>query len=359
MTYRDFSWRVVTAAAISIALLVLTLLIGRLASALLIAFAGVLVAMLLRALAAPLSRWLGLPDVASTLLTAVLFLAIVGGIGWIGGASILEQSRELSRGLSDSREAIENGIGSTVFGRFLLDNMPLTGDEPDALWLRFEDASKGAFLALTTLLLALAVGLFLAVRPRLYTGGFLQLVPIAKRGRGAEVLASVQVALSGWLLGQGISMLFLWLSTWLFLHLLGVPLAFILSVLTGVLAFVPYLGPLLALLPIALVALAESPALALWATIGYIVLQTVEGNLVNPLVLQRTVRLPPALTLLAQVIMGGLMGIGGVVLASPLLAVLMVLIQRLYVEDLLGDVPNPVRGERAENPPPPTRNTRK
>lgn len=337
VTDTKFCWRVATAAAISIGLVVLSLLIGWLAPVLLIAFAGTLVAVLLRALAGPLSRWLRLNDILSTLLAATLVLALVATIGWIGGASIIDQSRELSQGLSRALSTVEERIGDHAFGRFVMDNLPFMNDSEQRLWLRLEDASRMAFTGVAALLLSFAVGLFFAVRPTLYKHGLLRLLPISRRRRGAEVVFSLHQALRGWLLGQGISMLFLFLATWVLLTALGVPLAFILAVLTGTLTFVPYLGPLIALLPIALVALAESPTLALWTIAGFLVIQALEGNLVTPLILQRTVSLPPALTVMAQVIMGGLLGLGGILLATPLLVVTIVLVQRVYIEGVLGD----------------------
>ena len=95
--------------------------------------------------------------------------------------------------------------------------------------------------------------------------GFLHPVPLPQRKRTEEMMREMQVALHRWLPGQLISMILLAVSTWIMLLVLGVPNAWVLGVFNGLLTFVPYLGPIVALIPILLVAFVESPTLALCA----------------------------------------------------------------------------------------------
>lgn len=120
------------------------------------------------------------------------------------------------------------------------------------------------------------------------------------------------------------------------LGLLGVPYALALGLLAGLLTFIPYLGPILSLIPAALVALGESPLLAGYVALLYAGVQAIEGML-EPVVQQKTVYLPPVLLLFGQVVLGVLVGALGVVVATPLTAALMVMVKMLYVEDILGD----------------------
>jgi predicted PurR-regulated permease PerM len=129
------------------------------------------------------------------------------------------------------------------------------------------------------------------------------------------------------------------------LWLLGIPLAFLLGVLTGLLNFIPNIGPILAATPAVLLALTEGPTTALWVALLYVVLQNLEGFVLTPLVQQRTVALPAAVIILVQVLLGVLMGTLGVLLATPLAASVLVLVKMLYVEDALGD-PIDVPGEQ-------------
>lgn len=121
------------------------------------------------------------------------------------------------------------------------------------------------------------------------------------------------------------------------LWMIGVPLALMLGLLAGVLNFVPYIGPLLSFVPAALLALMQAPPLVVWVLALYVAIQALESYLVTPLVAQRSVSLPPALTITAQVLLGVVFGWLGLLLATPLTAVVLVLVQMLYLEDVLGE----------------------
>ena len=120
------------------------------------------------------------------------------------------------------------------------------------------------------------------------------------------------------------------------LWLLGVTSALALGMLAGLLTFVPYLGPLIAAVVAILVGLADGTATAVWVALLYLGIQLTEGML-EPLVQQRAVYLPPVLLLVSQLALGVLVGFVGIVLATPLAAALMVMVQMLYVEDVLQD----------------------
>jgi predicted PurR-regulated permease PerM len=118
---------------------------------------------------------------------------------------------------------------------------------------------------------------------------------------------------------------------------MGVPLPLTLGVLTALLNFVPNIGPVLAVIPTALVALTVSPWTALYATLLHIGIGGFDGYVITPLIQQRTVSLPAGLILASQVLLGVLLGGLGVLLATPLAAALFVLVKQLYVRDVLGD----------------------
>jgi len=124
---------------------------------------------------------------------------------------------------------------------------------------------------------------------------------------------------------------------WLVLNILGVPGAPLLALLAGIANFVPYLGPLIAALPIVLVAMPMGLASLAWVMVIYFSIQTLEGFVVAPLIQKGAVDLPPAWTLSAIVILGAMFGVLGVALADPLLGVVRVALLRFYVEDWLND----------------------
>ena len=221
----------------------------------------------------------------------------------------------------------ENGTWSAERVRSLLD--PAWG------------AVAGAFSTLLSVasgVLAVAViALFLAMQPQPYVGGLLRLVRPERRDRFLHVLDAVTRALRWWLVGRFASMAIVGVLTIAGLMLLGVSLAVLLGVLVAALCFIPSLGPLLSAIPAVLVGLGESPEQALWVLLLYSGIQLVESNLLSPLIQQRAVSLPPALLLCAQIVMGGMFGILGVLVATPFAVAVIVIVQVLYVRGALGD----------------------
>jgi predicted PurR-regulated permease PerM len=125
------------------------------------------------------------------------------------------------------------------------------------------------------------------------------------------------------------------LLTWAGLAALKVPLALLSGLICGLLTFVPTIGPTLAsLLPVA-VSLLISPTLAVQVIVLRLVLQNGEAFLLTPLLLSRTVNLLPTVALMAQLSLGALLGLPGVLLALPLVVVLQVFSQRVLVEQVM------------------------
>jgi predicted PurR-regulated permease PerM len=121
------------------------------------------------------------------------------------------------------------------------------------------------------------------------------------------------------------------------LWLLGIPLAFSLGVLASLLTFIPNIGPVLAALPALLLAFVDSPTRALYVALLYLGVQAVESYGITPFIERETVSLPPAVTLATQLALGLLAGFAGVIVAAPLAAVGVVLVQTFYIQDVLGD----------------------
>ncbi len=132
-------------------------------------------------------------------------------------------------------------------------------------------------------------------------------------------------------------MLFIGLVTWIGLYFLGVPLALTLGLIAALLSFIPNFGPIISVFPALLVAFVDSPMKAVYVGILYLCIQMVESYLVTPFIERETVSLPPALTMIFQLTLVVTLGFAGLVLATPLLAVLLVVVQMVYVQDVLGD----------------------
>jgi len=179
------------------------------------------------------------------------------------------------------------------------------------------------------------LALLLVLDPRSHQRLLLAATPAHYRPLAGTLLSDCRQALGGWLAGMTISATAVFLLTWAGLAALKVPLALLSGLVCGLLTFVPTIGPTVAsLLPLA-VALLVSPNLALQVLILRLVLQNGEAFLLTPLLLSRTVNLLPTVALMAQLSLGALLGLPGVLLALPLVVVLQVLSQRVLVEQIM------------------------
>jgi predicted PurR-regulated permease PerM len=312
--------------------------LGGLADPLLLVFAGVLLAIFLRGTSGWLSRHTRLPAGWALAVVLVTLAGLVALSAWLMAPSIATQIDELTRRVPEAADRLSNRLEHYGWGRKLVSqvtdwNLPA---------LRRTLAGATSFLStsagvVTSFVVFLFVGLFLAIDPSAYRRGVLRLVPIRKRARAAVVLDEVGGVLGQWLLGKFLSMAVVGGLTYGGLALLGIPLAPTLALLAALLTFIPYVGPLLALVPAILLGWLEGPTQAGYVFALYMGIQLVESYLLTPLVQKRTVSLPPALTIVSQVVMGTLIGGLGIVLATPLAAALLVVVKRAYVQDALGD----------------------
>jgi predicted PurR-regulated permease PerM len=194
-----------------------------------------------------------------------------------------------------------------------------------------------AFGIVGNTLLIIAVGVFLAANPRQYRDGVAALFPIRRRERVVEIMNRMGRSMFNWLIGQFFAMVISGTGIAIVLWLLGVPMAFMIGVITGLLVFVPNLGALIALLLALLMAISQGPMTMIWVTVAYLAVQLVETNVITPLIQQERTSIPPALLLATQVLMGAALGFAGLLAAPPLLAAVLVLVREVWIRDVLGD----------------------
>jgi predicted PurR-regulated permease PerM len=184
---------------------------------------------------------------------------------------------------------------------------------------------------ITNMVIIFVVGVYLALDPQRYTRGLLSLMPSSKKHLAQDILNTLADTLRQWTIGRTLLMLINAILTSIGLWVIGVPFALTLGLIAGALNAVPNLGPIVAGIPAILIAFLQSPMDALYVAILYLVLQSIDGYVLTPVVQDRTVNIPPALTICSQLIMGVLLGAWGVLLATPLVAVSIILIDKLYV----------------------------
>lgn len=307
---------------------------------LLLLFAGVLFAVFLNGVARPIAARTGVPYGGSLALVTVLLVGILGaGIAFLI-PQIASQVTQLSEQLTASTASLQKQLEQYPMARLILERAPrldeMFSQDSDFTSL-VSRAFSTAFGFVGNAIIIFFVGLYLAADPGLYRDGIAKLFPLKRRRHASDVLNDMGQAMFGWLKGQLISMAIIGAFTTVGLWALGIPLAVTLGVLTALLTFIPNLGPLLSVIPPALLALQQGPAMVLWVILFYLALQTIESYLITPMIQQREASLPPVLTIFAQIFMGLLVGILGVAMATPMAAAALVAVRELYVGDVLGD----------------------
>ena len=334
---RDFGWQVVETTAIVLSVLLLASLLWFAADVLLLLFAAVLLATLLRAATNGVVGLTGLGD--GLALAFVVLLATSGliALGWVLVPQVIDQIPELVESLGATLGELEQALGVAEMARELANDLDLADFLPSGFLGGATGLISSTFGALANLVIVSVIGIYLAADPELYLRGAARLVPPGKRVPTRDLLETLGHTLRWWMVGQLISMTAVGFLSYVGLSLLGVPLALTLAVVAFFLTFIPFIGPLLSAIPVILVAFSQSPTTALYAFLLYTAIQMLEGYVLTPNVQRRSVSLPPALTIAAQVLLGVLLGALGVTLATPLAAAAMVAIKRLYVEEVLED----------------------
>lgn len=303
---------------------------------LLTVFAGILLAVFLHGLSRFVSHWTGLGHGWSLGVVGISLLTVVGAGGWLLGPQVAEQIDDLWRQVAIRLEWLSRAVESYGWGQAIRSRLASSAGELASGLRGVAQVTAGL---IGTFAVIAFLGIYIAAEPGVYTGGLLRLVPRTRRARARTILDELGETLGWWLIGRAFSMVVVGVLVWLGLSLLGVKLAVTLGLLAGLLDFIPYIGPVIAAVPAIAIAFADGPQQAAYVALLYIAVQSVESYLLTPLVQRRAVSLPPALTLSAQILGGLFFGLLGVAMATPLAAAGIVLVRRLYVEDVLGDRP--------------------
>jgi predicted PurR-regulated permease PerM len=335
-TWPQFS-RFVGYVVVALGIASLFLLAWDLREILILAFGSIVLAAVIRALALPLVERYPKREKLAVLIVILMLLMVLGGLFWLFGHQVAEQVRDLSERLPEAIDKVKAWLQQNAAGRFALEKMQGAGAGSEAG--AGETASKVGKMAVVTLdklghaLLMIVTAIYLAVTPRLYLDGTVRLFPVAQRAKVRDALVAAGDTLRNWLLGQLVSMTTIGVLTSLGLWIAGCPVPLALGILAGLLVFVPVIGFLVAFVPMMLMALSESPQVAVASVIVFIVVQQLEEQLVLPLAQKWATSLPPALGLLALAAAGVLFGLPGLIFGCPLTVVVMCLVQKLYIEN--------------------------
>lgn len=328
---------------IAAALAILVVAAGQVLNVFLLAFGAAVIAILIRGLSDPLARWGRLPERFAAAVVMLLIAAALFVFAWLFGQRISSQFEQLADILPSAWESVRERLMRLPGGAELIQSVQ-EGAGGNVL-SRLASVLGMVAAAVTDFLLVLFGAVFIALNPGLYRRGLVALAPRAYRALADEALGASERALRLWMLGQLFSAVVVGTLVALSLTLIGLPGALALGLIAGVLEIIPYIGPILASIPALMVALTQSPEMALMTAAVFLAIEVAEGNLITPVIQKRAVLLPAALTLFGVVAAGLLFGPTGLIFAAPLLVVAYVLAKRLYIREAL-ETATPIPGEQ-------------
>lgn len=305
----------------------------------LLVFAGIFFSVLLNFA----SSWIVSKTPLKYGLALFLILLFIAGILYLiislVGPAMVEQVQDMTETLPRSLQNLREKIKETTIGKNLFEELPTDLgallENKEKVMSRIVGSFSTTIGVIANFFIIIVTGIFLASSPGIYTKGFTRLFPLDFRPRLREVMDKVQYSLSLWMMAKLISMLVVGIFTAIGLQILGMPMPYALALMAALFSFIPNIGPYLALAPAVLIALMQGGNMFVYVLILYFGIQIVESYLITPMIERKMVHLPPALTLFWMVLLGILTGILGLIMATPILAALIVIIEELYVKDHL------------------------
>ena len=314
------------------ALIVVVLLLLRATfSVLLLVLAGTLIAVFFHGLGDFIHRktkWkAGLCLVISVIGSLLLLLLVF----WLIGAKVQSQVQQLSDTLPSTIQNAKDKLNQSLLGQKLVQKISSARSQKKAQEL-VQTFFKSSFGVIGDIYVVLFIGIFFTVSPKVYKEGIVKLVPPGGKPKASDLLTKLGENLKKWLKGKIFAMFVVFVLTSIGLVIIGVPLWLTLALIAGILNFIPNFGPLIALIPAVLVALMQGPSTAAWVIGLYLLVQVAESNFITPMVQQRLISIPPALIIIAQLLIAPLTNAWGLVLATPLMLIIIVLVQELYIK---------------------------
>ncbi|CAA2138003.1 MULTISPECIES: AI-2E family transporter [Methylobacterium] len=368
------NWSPAASGIAVVAFIALLIVAWTAASTLLLIFGGILLGVFLDGLTRLLGQVIGLGRGLRLTIVSLVLGGLTLGFLAFGGATVVQQGRELGQTVTKQAGSVrdrlkEYGIDLPAFSA----PEPTSSDQgPDKANDNETDKDKkagglgglasgaikspgsllsdagsmlgpaaavvtGLFSALGNVLVIVFLGLACAADPASYRDGAVRFVPPRYRPRATALLDGMGETLRHWLFGQLITMAVIFVCIWAGLSFLGIGGALILGLQAGLLAFIPTIGPLIAGVIIVLAGLASGTNAALGAFGVYLVVQCLESYGLTPFIQKRALDIPPATIFAGQLVLGVLFGLWGIALALPLMAVIKVLLEQVYIEDTLDE----------------------
>ena len=329
------------------------------AATLFLIFAGMLLGVALNAMSNLLGRVVRLPHSLRLTVVCLVVAGMLSGVLFLGGTTIAQQTTALSNTIKSQLVSVKaflesNGVDTSLFDFGSLSSSsdssspaapsaPPTHSLPSAGTIAasggaiFSQSLKlilGTASAVGNFFIVLFLGIAFATQPGVYRDGLLFMAPARHRGRAVAIIDRIGETLERWLIAQIITMVAVFLVTWIGLSVIGIQSSFILGIQAGLLAFIPTIGAILGGLIVILASLASGWVAGLSAFILFLGVHALESYVLTPIIQRQALDIPPATLFAFQILLGVVFGIWGLALALPLMAIAKVMIDHFKAEDV-------------------------
>ncbi|QRG05342.1 AI-2E family transporter [Xanthobacter dioxanivorans] len=311
-------WLVARRVAVACVVLALAYFSFKIIDVILQVFAAILLSLALHALAEPFARLTRCPERYAVFPVALLAFGGTGLALYLFGSTIQTQVTELLNELPAAWAAFEQRFHLEGLGSDLIKRAEAAAPSSDTLISAVQGVTTNVFQVLLGVFLVVVGGIYFAASPDLYRRMFLSCWSKDERPAVEHKLDAISLDLRHFLKAQLIAMVVVGLLTFAGLSIVGVPSSLALALFAGLAEFVPMVGPVVSAAPAVLIALTLGVDTGLWTLLVFVIVQQTESNIITPLLQQRMVSLPPAVTLFAVVAFGNFFGVMGIVLATPL-----------------------------------------
>jgi predicted PurR-regulated permease PerM len=305
-----------------------------LAQPIMLIIGGMVFAVILDGGARLLGRVLPIPRGLRLAMVIVMGFAFIGWVVWFAGSTFIAQFEALRLVVSEQFDRVMAWADEMGFIRE--GSAATIGEQVLGSVGRLTSAVSTALGALASGILIMVIGIFVAIEPRLYDRGFAWMLPVERRPHFYEISDKVAFTLRRLMAGRIAGMVVEGLFTYFMLAHVGplfglapIPMAALLGLLTGLLAFIPNLGAIVSGILMIAVGFSAGTDEGLWAIFVYFFVQNFDGYVVIPYIARKTVDLAPALVLAAQLIFGALFGFLGLLLADPIIATMKVALEKI------------------------------
>ncbi len=334
------------------------------AATLFLIFAGMLLGVALNAMTHMLGHVVRLPHALRLTLVCLVLAGMLSGVVFLGGATIAKQATVLSDTIKSQLVNVKaflekNGIDTSYLELGNLSaptasptqEMPVMPATPThslpsagalasgggAIVSQTLKVLLGTVSAVGNFFIVLFLGLAFAAQPAVYRKGLLFMAPARHRARATVIVDRIGETLERWLIAQIVTMVAVFLVTWLGLTIIGIQSAFILGIQAGLLAFIPTIGALIGGLIVVLASLASGWVAGASAFVLFMGVHALESYILTPIIQRHALDIPPATLFAFQILLGVVFGIWGLALALPLMAIAKVMIDHFKAETTAPD----------------------